>query len=58
MCERLGIPVKPKRKTRISVAIDKEIPGWIDGMVEKRFFAGLSHATCRTLPKPRQEVTG
>jgi len=50
-------PVEPKKKVRISIAIDKNFLVWIDQMIEKGVFANRSHAIHRALLKLKEEVT-
>jgi len=53
----LGTPIEPKKKARISIAIDKDFLVWIDNMIEKGVFANRSHAIHRALVKLKEEVT-
>lgn len=47
--------VEPKKKARISIAIDQNLLAWIDQMVEKGVFANRSHAIHRALIKLKEE---
>jgi len=53
----LGKPEEARKKTRISIAIDREFIVWIDQMIEKGVFANRSHAIHRALLKLKEEVT-
>jgi len=46
----------PKKKARISIAIDKEFLRWIDEMIKKGVFANRSHAIHRALLRLKEEV--
>lgn len=52
----MGTPVEPRKKARISIAIDKEFLVWIDNMIEKGVFANRSHAIHRALLKLKEEA--
>jgi len=54
--KRLGKPAKSKKKTRISIAIDKEFLVWLDQMIERGVFANRSHAIHRALFKLKEEA--
>jgi Arc/MetJ-type ribon-helix-helix transcriptional regulator len=49
-------PDEPKKKARISIAIDKEFLKWIDEMTKKGVFANRSHAIHRALLKLKEEA--
>lgn len=39
--KNLGKP-EPEKKVRISVAVDRGFPSWIDQVIEKRVFADIA----------------
>jgi len=53
----LAKPAESKKKSRISIAIDKDFILWIDEMIEKGIFANRSHAIHRALLKLKEEMS-